>query len=144
MQVLASGGFLYDSSIIEPFPSATSLSKNSRLWPYTMDRGIVQVGAQPPSEGSSCLSQQRCGRAGRATFRTDVARAGRQLAAAAAQGEQLQARAAEADAARRAVTGVLPTAARAELRLDRARRQLHQERALPRPVGDPPLGHACE
>ena len=40
--VLAQNGFLYDSSIPEPFPTATSPSGSERLWPYTMDYGLPQ------------------------------------------------------------------------------------------------------
>jgi hypothetical protein len=39
---VAAAGFLYDSSIPEPFPTATSPSGNDRLWPYTMDYGLPQ------------------------------------------------------------------------------------------------------
>lgn len=35
-------GFMYDSSIPEPFPTATSPDGNTRLWPYTMDHGLPQ------------------------------------------------------------------------------------------------------
>lgn len=44
LQILASSGFLYDSTIPEAVPSATSPSAAQRLWPYTMDYGIPQVG----------------------------------------------------------------------------------------------------
>ncbi|KAL4853807.1 hypothetical protein ACK3TF_005288 [Chlorella vulgaris] len=40
--ILQQNGFLYDSSIPEPFPTATSPSGNDRLWPYTMDYGLPQ------------------------------------------------------------------------------------------------------
>lgn len=40
--LLPNPGFLYDSSIPEPFPSATSPDGNTRLWPYTMDYGLPQ------------------------------------------------------------------------------------------------------
>lgn len=33
---------MYDSSIPEPFPTATSPDGNTRLWPYTMDHGLPQ------------------------------------------------------------------------------------------------------
>ena len=35
-------GFLFDSSIPEPYPTATSPEANDRLWPYTMDYGLPQ------------------------------------------------------------------------------------------------------
>lgn len=41
--MLAKHGFLYDASIIEPYPSLTSPNSSARLWPYTMDYGIPQV-----------------------------------------------------------------------------------------------------
>lgn len=42
-QALAQAGFLYDSSIPEVWPGATSPNATARLWPYTMDYGIPQV-----------------------------------------------------------------------------------------------------
>ena len=56
-------GFLYDSSIPEPFPTATSPDGNTRLWPYSMDYGLPQVGrwfrphlsrSCPPARLSAC------------------------------------------------------------------------------------------
>ena len=35
-------GFLFDSSISEQYPSATSPSAAERLYPYTMDYGLPQ------------------------------------------------------------------------------------------------------
>jgi hypothetical protein len=35
-------GFLFDSSISEQYPSATSPSAAERLYPYTMDYGVPQ------------------------------------------------------------------------------------------------------
>lgn len=45
-QVLHNNGMLYDSSLIEAWSSSstTSPSAASKLWPYTMDFGIAQVG----------------------------------------------------------------------------------------------------
>ncbi|KDD76182.1 hypothetical protein H632_c324p1, partial [Helicosporidium sp. ATCC 50920] len=40
--VLNSNGFLYDSSISETYPTASSPARNEMLWPYTMDYGIPQ------------------------------------------------------------------------------------------------------
>lgn len=42
-------GFLYDSSIPEPFPTATSPDGNTRLWPYSMDYGLPQVRCGQPA-----------------------------------------------------------------------------------------------
>ena len=44
-EVLLQAGLTYDSSILEYWPSSTSPSSADRLWPYTMDSGIPQVGA---------------------------------------------------------------------------------------------------
>lgn len=41
--ILAELGYEYDSSILEPFNSATSPSWAERTWPYTMDGGIPQA-----------------------------------------------------------------------------------------------------
>ena len=41
-QALSANNFLYDSSINEHWPMPTSPSGSDRLWPYTMDYGIVQ------------------------------------------------------------------------------------------------------
>lgn len=43
-EVLAAAGYEYDSTIIEPFNTASSPSWAERLWPYTMDAGIPQAG----------------------------------------------------------------------------------------------------
>ena len=42
-KVLADNGLLYDSSILEYWPSPTSPNATQRLFPYTMDAGIPQV-----------------------------------------------------------------------------------------------------
>ncbi len=42
-QALAKAGFLYDSSIPEVWPGASSPNATARLFPYTMDYGIPQV-----------------------------------------------------------------------------------------------------
>ncbi|PSC74660.1 carbohydrate esterase family 4 [Micractinium conductrix] len=41
-KILQENGFTYDSSIPEPFPTATSPDESNRLWPYTMDNGLPQ------------------------------------------------------------------------------------------------------
>lgn len=40
--ILSQNGFLYDSSIPEPFPTPTSPSGEARVFPYSMDFGIPQ------------------------------------------------------------------------------------------------------
>ena len=42
--VLQTAGYSYDSSILEAFNSATSPSFAQRLFPYTLDNGVAQVG----------------------------------------------------------------------------------------------------
>lgn len=46
-QVLYENGFLYDSSIDELFPSATSSDISHRLYPYSWDYGIPQARVCP-------------------------------------------------------------------------------------------------
>lgn len=41
-QIAKEPGMLYDSSIPENYPSATSPDALNRAWPYTMDSGIPQ------------------------------------------------------------------------------------------------------
>lgn len=56
-QILYHAGFLYDSSLIEYFPSSLSPSIGQRVWPYTMDFGIPQdCGYTPDGE---CLQSER-------------------------------------------------------------------------------------
>jgi hypothetical protein len=43
--ILQEAGYEYDSSIIEPFNTATSPSWADRTFPYSMDAGIPQVGS---------------------------------------------------------------------------------------------------
>lgn len=52
-QVLAQSGFLYDSSIPEVWPGATSPNATARLYPYSMDNGIPQVGKGQRAKGGS-------------------------------------------------------------------------------------------
>jgi hypothetical protein len=42
-QALATGGFLYDSSIPDTTPSPVSPDVTQRLWPFRMDNGIPQT-----------------------------------------------------------------------------------------------------
>ncbi|PRW61614.1 chitin [Chlorella sorokiniana] len=54
--ILQQNGFMYDSSIPEPFPTATSPDGETRLWPYTMDHGLPQrcdLGTGPCSVNES-------------------------------------------------------------------------------------------
>ncbi|KAL4424145.1 hypothetical protein ABPG75_001446 [Micractinium tetrahymenae] len=55
-KILQENGFTYDSSIPEPFPTATSPDGSDRLWPYTMDYGLPQrcdLGTGPCSVNES-------------------------------------------------------------------------------------------
>lgn len=67
LQVQSEAGFLYDSSINEHWTKdgmwPTSKDGGNRLWPYTFDNGIPQVGAtdiplqvQPRRQRSACLA----------------------------------------------------------------------------------------
>ena len=49
-QILKGAGYLYDSTINEHFPSDTSPDANHRLWPYTLDSGLVQVRGAPAGQ----------------------------------------------------------------------------------------------
>lgn len=54
--MLQQNGFVYDSSIPEQFPTATSPDGSHRLWPYTMDYGLPQrcdLGTGPCSVNES-------------------------------------------------------------------------------------------
>jgi LysM repeat protein len=54
---LSKAGFLYDSSIPEVWPGATSPNATARLWPYSMEYGIPQDCAY--FEGSRCDESER-------------------------------------------------------------------------------------
>lgn len=45
-EALQAAGYEYDSSIIEPFNTASSPSWAQRSFPYSMDAGIPQVGGR--------------------------------------------------------------------------------------------------
>eukprot|EP00887_Chlorella_sp_A99_P001824 scaffold19.g1824.t1 len=64
--ILYKNGMLYDSSIIESWPSATSPGKDAKLWPYDMADGIPQA-----SGGSGRRALLRCGRSGTPLFSMD-------------------------------------------------------------------------
>jgi hypothetical protein len=57
-----SAGFLYDSSIPEPFPTATSPAEDDRLWPYTMDYGLPQRCDLGTGEAGGGLPRGTCRR----------------------------------------------------------------------------------
>ncbi|KAI7837264.1 hypothetical protein COHA_008878 [Chlorella ohadii] len=56
-QALAKAGFLYDSSIPEVWPGASSPNATARLFPYTMDYGIPQNCAY--FQGARCEESER-------------------------------------------------------------------------------------
>lgn len=58
-EVLAAAGYEYDSTIIEPFNTASSPSWAERLWPYTMDAGIPQDCAWVGDGSSVCTATEK-------------------------------------------------------------------------------------
>ncbi|PSC74206.1 left border a [Micractinium conductrix] len=58
-KVMAAANYTYDSSIIEPFPTATSPSFAERTWPFTMDAGIPLDCAWAGSADVSCSETER-------------------------------------------------------------------------------------